>query len=94
MCIRDRARAQARDVVAAERGNLVEDFADAVDMRPTSSREASSDDSERVEVHTGPFKGFKGVIVARNDDGSVEATLAIFGRDTNVSLAADEFSCI
>ena len=91
---RDEARAQARDVVAAERGNLVEDFADAGDMRPTSSREASVDDSERVEVHTGPFKGFKGVIVARNDDGSVEATLAIFGRDTNVSLAADEFSCI
>ena len=72
-------------MVAAERGNLVEDFADAGDMRPTSSREASVDDSERVEVHTGPFKGFKGVIVARNDDGSVEATLAIFGRDTNVS---------
>jgi len=91
---RDEARAQARDVAAAERGDLVEDFADAVDMRPTSSREASVDDSERVEVHTGPFKGFKGYIVARNDDGSVEATLAIFGRDTNVSLAADEFSCI
>jgi transcription antitermination factor NusG len=89
----DKARAQAKEVMRAERGDEV-DEADGGDMRPMASREDTVGSADRVEVHTGPFKGFKGHIVARNDDGSVEATLAIFGRDTNVSLAADEFDCI
>jgi len=89
----EKAREQAKEVMRAERGDEA-DEADAGDMRPVASREEASGSVDRVEVHTGPFKGFKGHIVARNDDGSVEATLAIFGRDTNVSLAADEFNCI
>lgn len=47
-----------------------------------------------VEVYIGLFKGFKGYIVVRNDDGLVEVMFVIFGRDTNVSLVADEFNCI
>ena len=61
------------------------------DMRPSSARAEEFAGLGRVEVHTGPFKGFKGRINARNDDGSVEATLAIFGRDTSVSLDKSEF---
>ena len=45
-----------------------------------------------VEVYEGPFKGFKGYVTARRDDGSVDATLTIFGRETAVSLEASEFA--
>ena len=48
--------------------------------------------AQTVEVHEGPFKGFKGYITARRDDGSVDATLTIFGRETAVSLEASEFA--
>lgn len=87
----EKARAEAREIAR----DAADDEADGEDLRPLASR--VGDDSAaaglgRVEVHTGPFKGFKGRIVAKNDDGSVEATLAIFGRDTNVSLAPNEFN--
>lgn len=89
----EKARAEAREIAR----DAAADEADGEDLRPLASR--VGDDSAaaglgRVEVHTGPFKGFKGRIVAKNDDGSVEATLAIFGRDTNVSLAPNEFNVI
>ena len=48
--------------------------------------------AQTVEVHEGPFKGFKGYVTARRDDGSVDATLTIFGRETAVSLEASEFT--
>jgi transcription antitermination factor NusG len=85
----EKAREEAR--VIREEAAAVEAGDDLGDMRPTSSRVEESTGLGRVEVHTGPFKGFKGRINVRNDDGSVEATLAIFGRDTSVSLDKSEF---
>lgn len=85
----DNARAQAQEVARA--GRQEADEGDGADLRPEANRVASTD---RIEVHAGPFKGFKGYIVTKNADGSIEAVLAIFGRDTNVSLSADEFKCI
>ena len=87
----DEARAQAKEVARAGRQEADEDDGD--DLRPEANRVGSNASADRIEVHAGPFKGFKGYIVSRNADGSVEATLAIFGRDTNVSLSADEFKC-
>jgi len=85
----EKAREEAR--VIREEAAAVEEGDDFGDMRPTSSRVEEPTGLGRVEVHTGPFKGFKGQINVRNDDGSVEATLAIFGRDTSVSLDKAEF---
>ena len=87
----EKARAEAREIAR----DAAADEADGEDLRPLASRvveDSTAAGLGRVEVHTGPFKGFKGRIVAKNDDGSVEATLAIFGRDTNVSLAPNEFN--
>jgi len=87
----EKARAEAREIAR----DAADDEADGEDLRPLASRvveDSTAGGLGRVEVHTGPFKGFKGRIVTKNDDGSVEATLAIFGRDTNVSLAPNEFN--
>ncbi len=61
---------------------------------PSEERAASTapPGAQTVEVHEGPFKGFKGYVTARRDDGSVDATLTIFGRETAVSLEASEFA--
>jgi transcription antitermination factor NusG len=80
-----KARQEAKEITQAA------DEGDGADMRPVASRITNESGVGRVEVHTGPFKGFKGRINTRNDNGSVEATLAIFGRDTKVSLSAEEF---
>jgi transcription antitermination factor NusG len=87
----EKARDEAREIAR----DAADDEADGEDLRPLASRvveDSTAGGLGRVEVHTGPFKGFKGRIVTKNDDGSVEATLAIFGRDTNVSLAPNEFN--
>ena len=52
---------------------------------------AISSGATMVEVKLGPFMGFKGFITGTNDDGSVEATLTIFGRETAVTLQTNEF---
>jgi transcription antitermination factor NusG len=44
-----------------------------------------------VEVHEGPFKGFRGYATNENDDGTVDAKLTIFGRETAVTLEPGEF---
>ena len=44
-----------------------------------------------LEVRAGPFKGFRGFVTARLEDGRVEATLSIFGRETDVVLEPEEF---
>ena len=88
----DEARVEVQEVARA--GRQERDENDGDDLRPTSSSEVGAATSDRIEVHDGPFKGFKGFIVSENDDGSVEATLAIFGRDTNVTLTSDEYKCI
>jgi hypothetical protein len=44
-----------------------------------------------MEVRAGPFKGFRGFVTARLEDGRVEATLSIFGRETAVVLEPEEF---
>jgi len=82
--------------VAAMRGD-----ADAAESASTSASAAAPSEerastappgAQTVEVHQGPFKGFKGYVTARRDDGSVDATLTIFGRETAVSLEASEFA--
>ena len=45
-----------------------------------------------VEVHEGPFKGFRGYATNENDDGTVDAKLTIFGRETAVTLEPGEFA--
>ena len=45
-----------------------------------------------VEVHEGPFKGFRGYATNENDDGTVDAKLPIFGRETAVTLEPGEFA--
>jgi len=82
--------------VAAMRG----DAAAAESASTSASAAAPSEErastappgAQTVEVHQGPFKGFKGYVTARRDDGSVDATLTIFGRETAVSLEASEFA--
>jgi hypothetical protein len=44
-----------------------------------------------MEVRAGPFKGFRGFVTARLEDGRVEAMLSIFGRETAVVLEPEEF---
>ena len=45
-----------------------------------------------LEVHSGPFKGFKGYTTGENEDGTVDAQLTIFGRETAVTLEAHEYT--
>lgn len=78
--------------VAAARRDAADDAAPA--SEPSEERAASTapPGAQTVEVYEGPFKGFKGYVTARRDDGSVDATLTIFGRETAVSLEASEFA--
>ena len=74
--------------------------ADAPEAEPSESRREAMGVSDRpegaasIEVQEGPFKGFKGYITGNNTNGSVEARLLIFGRETSVTLAADEYDVV
>ena len=85
--------ASPEEVAAARRDAAGADDA-APASEPSEERAASTapPGAQTVEVHEGPFKGFKGYVTARRDDGSVDATLTIFGRETAVSLEASEFA--
>jgi transcription antitermination factor NusG len=82
--------------VAAMRGDAAAESAEVSSARaaaPSEERASTAPPgAQTVEVHQGPFKGFKGYVTARRDDGSVDATLTIFGRETAVSLEASEFA--
>jgi transcription antitermination factor NusG len=82
--------------VAAMRGDAAAESAEvssASAAAPSEERASTAPPgAQTVEVHQGPFKGFKGYVTARRDDGSVDATLTIFGRETAVSLEASEFA--
>ena len=81
--------------VAAMRGDAAAESASTSASAAAPSEERASTappGAQTVEVHQGPFKGFKGYVTARRDDGSVDATLTIFGRETAVSLEASEFA--
>ena len=76
--------ASPEEVAAARR--------DAAGSDDAGAASTATPGAQTVEVHEGPFKGFKGYVTARRDDGSVDATLTIFGRETAVSLEASEFA--
>ena len=89
------------EVASPEEVAAMREDADAAERRKTSARAAAPSEerastappgAQTVEVHNGPFKGFKGYVTAQRDDGSVDATLTIFGRETAVSLEASEFA--
>lgn len=39
-------------------------------------------------------QGFKGYVTAENEDGTVEAQLTIFGRETSVTLEKHEYEAL
>lgn len=81
------------------------DAGDANDVsEPTVSAEAMAmreaaihggnkapDGATQIEVKVGPFKGFKGYLTNDRGDDGADAKLVIFGRETDVTLEADEF---
>ena len=78
--------------VAAARRDAADDAAPASEPSEERAAPTAPPGAQTVEVYEGPFKGFKAYVTARRDDGSVDATLTIFGRETAVSLEASEFA--
>ena len=68
--------------------------AEAMALRDAAIRPGAADaaagGAASIEVVSGPFKGFKGYVVA-GSGGAVDAKLVIFGRETDVTLEAGEF---
>ena len=73
--------------------------AEAMALRDAAIRPGAADaaagGAASIEVVSGPFKGFKGYVVASakkaGSGGAVDAKLVIFGRETDVTLEAGEF---
>tara|TARA_B110000971_G_C19994736_1_gene493710 strand:- start:178 stop:1782 length:1605 start_codon:yes stop_codon:yes gene_type:complete len=84
--------AAGEDVFATERESSVSDESTSERPQTNDPKTKPPGGATRVDVKEGPFKGFKGFVTATNEDGSVDALLQIFGRETAVTLQPDEFS--
>jgi transcription antitermination factor NusG len=61
---------------------------------PSTKPQGRPEGAVALEVHDGPFKGFKGYVTGTNEDGTVDAQLTIFGRETSVTLEAHEYTAL